>query len=69
MRTSKWFLHELERRERAWEAERLMLLETICRLAGQPVAPTEMDEWRQRQQRERAEADDDLVDYDQLPDV
>lgn len=70
----RWFLRELERRERAWETERRMLVETICRLAGQPVAPSEMDEWRDRAARDQArrardaeDAADDLVDYDQTP--
>lgn len=68
MRTAKWFLRELERRERAWEQERAQLIETICRLAGQPTEPTPMDEWREERAREREEDDDDLVDPDQLPD-
>ena len=73
---SRWLLRELERRERAWEAERARLIETICRLAGQPTVPTPLDEEADRRaaraaelaERERAERDD-LVDYDQLPEA
>lgn len=35
-RTSKWWAHELARREAAWAAERAQLVDRICHLAGQP---------------------------------
>lgn len=70
-----WFVRELERRERAWAAERAQLVATICHLADRPITPTELDEFTAEKQRERdaalqaaREAEDDLVDYDQLPD-
>lgn len=74
LRSTKWFARELERREREWAAERRTLVETICHLAGAPIAPTELDEAAERQilaERRAAEklaADEaDLVEYDQLP--
>lgn len=46
MRTVRWYARELERRERAWTAERRELVDTICRLAGKglPPAPVELRE-------------------------
>lgn len=41
-RGERWWIRELERRERAHASERAELVATICRLAGQPVP----DEWR-----------------------
>lgn len=49
----KWWHHELERRERAWQLERASLIETICHLAGKPLPQTagdtvEPDDYEQR---------------------
>jgi hypothetical protein len=43
LRSVRWYARELERRERAWAAERGELVATICRLAGKglPPAPAE----------------------------
>jgi hypothetical protein len=64
-------LRVLERERAAFALERRMLLDTICRLAGHPASPSEMDMWKHQQseQASRVAADeaDDLVDYDQLP--
>lgn len=69
---SRAFFRVLERERAAFAAERAVLIETICRLAGQPSVPTEQDLWmvQRDDDRERLARDeaDDLVDYDQLPD-
>jgi hypothetical protein len=36
-RREKWWVRELERRERAWQVERASLVKTICHLAGKPL--------------------------------
>lgn len=41
----RWYTRELERREREWAAERALLIETICRLAGHAaVEPEDIEE-------------------------
>lgn len=37
LRRERWWVRELERRERAWEAERAQLVATVCHLAGKPL--------------------------------
>lgn len=76
--TNRVLLRILERERQAFATERAQLLDVICRLAGQPQAPSEMDMWQSRMNEEQAarradeerlarEAEEDLVDYEQLP--
>jgi hypothetical protein len=36
-RRDRWWNREIERRERAWAAERAELIATICHLSGKPL--------------------------------
>ena len=40
-RTAKWYMRELERRDRAHAAERAELIKTICHLTGRPLPEIE----------------------------
>jgi hypothetical protein len=49
MGRDRWWIREIERRERDWAAERAQLVTTICRLAGkglpaEPVEPRPVDD-------------------------
>lgn len=68
--TRRTLLRTLERERIAAAEERRQLIDTICVLAGQALAPTERDLWQQRiteARDDREPFDDDLVDADQLP--
>lgn len=64
-RTPAWYLRDLERKERAWAAERTQLIATICRLANRPDADPGYTE--PAEPPAPAIDDTDLVFVDQLP--